>query len=85
MPRVMYVVYIKSDADAGGLRYKPLIDSDYIPSEVVERLEELSNPDPSLNRKRAKSKRGSVLSMSTNGSGRRKTPLRNTKVKTSQK
>ena len=69
--------------DEGGSKYKPLIDADYIPSEVVEKLEELSNPDMSQNRRRLKSKRGSVQIAS--GSNKRKTLSRNSKIRTPQK
>lgn len=69
--------------DEGGSRYKPLIDADYIPSEVVEKLEELSNPDTAHSRRKSKSKRGSVQIAS--GGNKRKTSSRNLKIRTPQK
>ena len=68
---------------SGGLKYKPLIDSDYISQEMTDRLEELSNPENSQGRRKANSRRG--YAQLTSSGSRKKSSVKSSKVRTPHK
>lgn len=81
--RGMYILLALEDNGSGGLKYKPLIDSDYISQEMTDRLEELSNPENSQGRRKANSRRG--YAQLTSSGSRKKSSVKSSKVRTPHK